>query len=273
MKIFIKMICVLLCFVQFLSLCGCGLFFSQESKEQEAYAQTLTALFEALDAEDKEAVYALFSSAAKEQDEDLYEQIDQLMRVHTGPTDEIGWDELLGQSAHLDHGDRERSAFCTFPIRCGDTYYWCYLKLMYENTVDESQIGITQLNFYTADEYCLFRDDEQSKIEETAGLFVYAQKTIEGEVRCIDGDPYKYTACETPLKLDEMRDFLKTSDDYESFTARFGAPNAERIYCYYELPDENGAERYLRLGVDKGEIYGASIVDRYEYIETVFDGE
>ncbi len=244
-------------------------------REDTAYCEAITSFFAALDQKDKKALLALFSPAVQEQDDDLGEQIDQLLSVYPGPTDEIGWDELLTSGGSRYDGERISDADAIFPVRSGDTYYWCYLKLMYENTVDESQIGITQVDFYTADEYCIFRYDPGAKLSDEAGLSVHAEQTLEEEVRCIAGMPHKYTPCEEPLDIAEIKKFFETSNRYSEFTAHFGQPNACHIFYYYELPVKNGQTRYLEIGTndDNGTIYGADIVDDLRYIETVFDEE
>ena len=150
----------IICILCLLTLSGCGLVHIDDSKEKTAYNDVITSLYNALDERDNEAIYNLFSLSVREQDEDLAEQIDKLLSIYSGPTDEIGWDGLLGGEASYDDGKHSKNAFTSFPVRSGNTYYWCYLDLMYENTFDDQQIGIVQMDFYTADEYWILEYDD-----------------------------------------------------------------------------------------------------------------
>ena len=262
---------LLICVLYLITLSGCGLVYMDDSKEKTAYNDAITALFDALDERDHEAIYNLFSPYVREQDEDLEIQIDKLLSIYAGPTDEIGWDGILGGEQSYDDGAHSKNAFTSFPIRSGNTYYWCYLDLMYENTYHDKQIGIVQMDFYTADEYCILEYDDRKKIVDSVGLTVHADSTIDNEIRCIQGHPYIYSTSAKTLNVDDVRNFFKTSNNYSEFTNQFGHPNAENIYCYYELPIENGESRYLQIGTHNDSIYGAAIVNEFEYIETIYD--
>ncbi len=267
----ISKIIFIVCIIYSLTLSGCGLVYIDDSKEKTAYNDAITSLFNALDERDNEAIYNLFSPSVRKQDEDLEDQIDKLLSIYAGPTAEIGWDGLLAGEASYDDGKYSKNAFTSFPIRSGNTYYWCYLDLMYENTYDGQQIGIVQMDFYTADEYCILEYDDNLKIVDSVGLTVHADTTIESEIRCISGHPYMYTTSTEPLNVDAIRNFFKVSNSFSEFTKQFGHPNAENIYYYYELPIESGEHRYLEIGTDNDTIYGATVVNEFEYIETIYN--
>lgn len=268
-----NLFCILLSVLCVFSLCSCGVICIDDSKEQTAYKNAIATLFDALDNKDEEAVYRLFSPAVREQDNDMKDQIRKLMSVYEGPTDEIGWDGLLASSASYEDGESSIEAYAMFPVRSGDVYFWCYLKVMCENTSAEKQVGVVQLDFYTADECCIFRYDENAKNEDSVGLEVYAEKTLEEEVRCISGWPHKYSSSTKALNMADVDNFFKTSNRFADFKARFGEPNAEHIFTYYELPQENSKPRYLELGMDGDTILVARIVDDFMYVKTVFDEE
>jgi hypothetical protein len=257
------------------SLCGCGLLLMSDRVEKSVYHDAITTLFKALDAGDRDGVRLLFSPYVQAQDENLDADIEKLFSVYHGPMDEIGWDGLLAGSYTNHYGDRERSVYAHFPVRCGDIYYWCDLELMYENTVDSSQIGVTQLSFYTADEWCLNAYDDDATWCDEAGLSVFADRSVDEEIRCICGNPYLYQKSEEPLDLEEVEAFFEKSNSYSEFVGRFGEPNAENYFIYYELPPENGEPRYLQISHDdwNGKIYGACIVDQFAYIDTVYEAE
>ena len=266
-----KVAAFLVCILYLLTLSGCGLVYIDDSKEKTAYNDAVTSLFNALDKRDNEAIYNLFSPSVREQDEDLEDQIDKLLSIYAGPTDKIGWDGLLGGGASYDDGKHSKNAFTSFPVRSGNAYYWCYLDLMYENTYDDQQIGIVQLDFYTADEYCILEYDDNLKIVDSVGLTVHADATIENEIRCISGHPHMYSTSTEPLNIDAVRNFFKVSNSFSEFTKQFGQPNAKNIYCYYELPMENAKPRYLQIGTVNDTIYSATIENDFEYIETVYN--
>ena len=268
-----KLICILTAVLLLISLCGCGMIYIDDSKEQKAYRDAVNSFFKALDEKNEEAIYQLFSPYIRENDKDIESQIEKLMSVYSGPTDEIGWDGLLSGSGSYEYGKKIKNARATFPVRSGDTYFWCYLKLTYENTFDETQIGITQVDFYTDDEYCILSYDEEAKIYDTYGLEIYAEKTISEDIRCIDGRPHKYNSDTKELNINDVKKFFQTKNIFSEFEVTFGKPNAEHIYAYYVLPQEKGKPRYLELGIDGDEIYAARIVDDFAYIDTIFTQE
>lgn len=268
-----KLFCAFLAAVCILTLCSCSGTLTFESQEQKAYRDTISSLFDALDQQDRNAVLGLFAPSVRQTAPDLQAQIEELLSVYPGPTDEIGWDGLLGGESHYEDGNHTKEASATFPVRSGDDYFWCYLLLMYENTVDSNQVGIVQLDFYTADEYCIFRYDEDAKYRDDIGLKVYAEQTLEEDVRCINGNPHKYSSATAPLNLQDVQSFFESSNRFSAFQAQFGPPNAENIYHYYELPGEDGKPRYLEIGADADEIFGAHIVSDLQYIADIFDGE
>ena len=74
----------------------------------------------------------------------------------------------------------------------------------------------------------------------------------------------------TPIP-DAIRNFFKASNSFSEFTKQFGHPNAENIYYYYELPTQSGEHRYLEIGTVNDTIYGATVVNEFEYIETIYN--
>jgi hypothetical protein len=254
-----------------LSLSGCGILMMRENLERTTYENTITALFGALDRGDRDGVKALFSAYVREQDADLDADIEKLFSAYQGPMDETGWDGLLVGSYSSHFGQRESSVYVHFPVRCADTYYWCELAIMYENSLNPLQIGVTYLSFSTADEMCIYIYAPTTGYDEV-GLTVYADRTLDEEIRCIDGNPYKYRRSEKPLDVQEVRDFFKNPKPFPAFKAQFGEPNAENFFTFYELQPENGEARYLEICYDElGRIYSACIVDQFGYLETIYE--
>lgn len=254
-----------------LSLSGCGILMMRENWEKTTYEDAITDLFSALDRGDRHGVKALFSAYVREQDADLDDDIEKLFSVYQGPVDEVGWDGLLAGSYSSHFGQRQSSVYAHFPVRCADTYYWCDLEIMYENSLNPLQIGVTHLSFCTADEMCIYFYAPTTGDDEV-GLTVYADRTLDEEIRCIDGSSYKYRRSEKPLDVQEVRDFFKKPKLFPAFKAQFGEPNAENFFTFYELQPENGEARYLEISYDElGRIYSACIVDQFGYLETIYE--
>lgn len=243
------------------------------SGERQALGEAVDGLFAALDARDGAAVAALFSPEVREKDTDMAEQIEALMAVYPGPTDRCGWEDDGGYKERHS-GSYLNTANCTVHAVCGGKDYWCWLGMMYQNS-DEEKVGVTSIRFFTAEEICgVWYDDWDIPWEE--GLAVYAQRTLDCEVRSIEGKAYKYTPPAAPLDLGEAEAFLAEGEKtYDQFRARFGEPCAENIWYFYELPPSDGAPRYLRMIVDYKDktVGGFCMVDDTRWICRLFEPE
>ncbi len=205
MKKFGTVLLVLACVF---SLCSCGKLPWSDPEGEDVFSKTITSLFLALDSGNRDAVINLFSHAAQKQDKNLEEDIEKLFSVYVGPVDEIGWRGIKGTSSSFEDGDRVKSVFAHFPVQCGEIYYWCWMNVMYENTTDGDQIGITQLNFYTADEWYLSGISNDVIVADDVGLTVFSDNILDEDIRCIRGAPFIY-AERPPLDLEEIKGFLR----------------------------------------------------------------
>ena len=113
-------------------------------------------------------------------------------------------------------GEVYRTAATCFPVVSGGEYYWFYLDLMYENTFDESQVGITELEFYTADAYYEVWLGKEMQ-GENIGLDIFTQSDKQYNIVSINNFPYDYHATET-ISLDEVKSFFKTSTSMSEFS-------------------------------------------------------
>ena len=273
MKHFKKSISVLLLAALLLSLSSCGLLglIYIPAHDEEAFADLLPKLFEALDNRDEAAIYDLFSDATKEKCADLREKITTLVATYSGPTDEYDFDSIMFHTEEYIGGSGNTGkTMATFPIRSGEDYYYFYIALMYEH-YDEAQIGIEHLDFYTLDEKYAHHGEWR---EDRAGLYIYAETELDYEVRVIDSTTYRYTPNNRTIDIGEVERFLQMSNSRAAFVKHFGEPNAEDIYFCYELPSENGEPRYLMLGDDnEGMIYSATIVDDFDFIKSIWKDE
>lgn len=142
---------------------------------------------------------------------------------------------------------------------------------MYQNS-DPEKVGVTRIRFFTAQEFCGVHYDDWD-IPPTDGLDVYAERTLDCQVRAIEGRAYKYTPPQAPLDLDEVEAFLAGGEKtYDDFVERFGEPCAVNIWYFYELPPEDGAPRYLRMNVDYNDqtVFGFSMVDDRQWLCRLF---
>lgn len=243
------------------------------SGERKALGEAVDGLFAALDARDGEAVKALFSPYVREKDTDMMEQVDRLLAVYPGLTGRYNWEDD-GGFKQRSGGSYSNTAHCTIYATCGGEDYWCWLGLMYQNS-DPDKVGVTSIRFFTADEFCgIWYDDWDIPKEE--GLAVYAERTLDCEVRAIEGRAYKYTPPEAPLDLAQVEDFLADGEKtYDQFVERFGEPCAVNIWYFYELPPEDGAPRYLRMSVDYNDktVSSFCVVDDTQWLYRLFEEE
>ncbi|MBQ9142924.1 MAG: Ig-like domain-containing protein [Lachnospiraceae bacterium] len=206
----------------------------------------------------------------------LEEQIELLLQTYPGPTDVNKRNGAsVAASYSSDHGVHTSEAYDTFPVISGDTYYWCRFSLMYENDEDASEIGVTQVLFFTAESYCECRYTDGWKYPSERGLTVFAEDSLDCEVRAIQGNPHKYKVTGRVPGLDAAVQFLEENNSYSAFVEHFGEPNAVDIYYFYGLPMENGEPRYLVLSVTEktDSIRKASVADDLEWLEIVWEKE
>ncbi len=234
--------------------------------------ETVEALFAALDAKDADALYALFSEEAQQGDLDLETDIANLLEIYKGPFVTHGFDGNFHGEASFEPEGCTYIISTTTPVEAGGTYYWVYLRCTYECEPDATKVGITELGFYTADEWSLLLYDEDANHEESLGLTVYSDKTLDSEWRCIYGTPIQYTPREA-VDPNEAVGQLEKTDSFSAFKENFGEPVGSWVYHYYPLPDEDGEARWLCIGAVEGEdwIHSVFVVDRFVWLEELWD--
>ncbi len=262
---------VLLAFLLF-SMVSCRLVYIPND-EEKAFEEILPKLFEALKNGNEDAIYDLFSPTVRKQSNNLQEQISALITDYSVPIDEFDLENVpMHQSDHIGNPGNWARADATIPARSGDDYYFFRIYLVYEH-YDENQIGITQLEFYTSDEMCAFRESDDQWIERK-GLYLHTEKNLGCEIRTIDGEPIRYMPTNHTINVEEVQEFLKSSSSFSEFIERFGEANAKspRVnYYYYELPKEKGEPRYLCIREHDEVIRSATIEDDLAVIEMVLD--
>lgn len=246
-----------------------------ENQETEIYHEMVEKLFSALDAGNEASVRALFSVHARQRDPDFEADLDRLMELYSGPTDALGQHDMLAGSYSTEYGVNTAEVYTTFPVVSAGEYYWCHLQLMYRNDADEDQVGISQLLFYSAEEFYLLHSDENRHYPDEAGLFVYDEYTLEGEIRSINGWPCRFTPIDRVIDEEEVKVFLDRSNLYSEFVEQFGEPNGgdSYLYYYYELQPENGQPRYLEMSVEErsNKIVYAAVVDNFGWLYKIWE--
>ena len=274
MKCIKKAISFVILAIFLFSTVSCGLVYIPND-EEKAFESILPKLFEALDSGDNVAIYELFSPAVREQSDNLQEQIAALISVYSGPTDKFDLEDVpMHGSEHIGNPGNWASADATIPVRSNNNYYFFRIDLMFEH-YDEKQVGITQLEFYTADEMCAFRESDDQWIERK-GLYLHTEKKLGCEIRTIDSHPNRYTPTNHTINIEEVKEFLKTSSSFSEFVDWFGKANAKSSvvdYYYYELPPKNGEPQYLKVSEYNDVIHSITIVDDFKFIEMVWDKE
>ena len=262
-----------------ISLAGCGRSRSSyRSKNQLKYETVAKNLLKALDGKDADGIEALFSPFAKEQDPELKEKVERLTKFLEGPVQAADLDGLYGEQEQ--HGEGSYTeVFGDFAIRTAKGYFWIYLEVMtdHEDSPDYRE-GIQKLYFYTGGEQMLLKESE-GEIPSTYGIELFLDKTVDEEIRAIEGFPRRYTAREGEISLLAVKEFLNGSDDLKSFQETFGAPNATEEDpelnlgdLFYVLPAEKGVPQYLKITYlpEEQAVLQASIVDEFESVSSMW---
>ncbi len=268
-----KAFCLILCAIYIFSMSGCGSFFVDE--EYEIYSETVDTLLTALENQDADAIYNLFSPAVRREDEDLKEKIQELLSIYDGPTEQIGDISCLAGGASYEDGMRSKDCGTRFPIFSDGKYYWIDMELMYVNTFDKSQVGVTCLEFFSAEAFYELWSYPGEYTQPPKGLNLYIKDVAEYNIVSINNYPFNIIHTNT-VDLDEVRTFFETSTSTDAFVAQFGEPSAsceEHTTLIYCLPTQDGEERYLDIGHADGQIYACGIYGNFGYIDTVFEEE
>lgn len=264
-----KVISIMLCVICLCSLGGCRALVVDE--EYDIYHKTVEALFSAVEDKNTEAIYNLFSPYVQSESEDLEEKIEEFISIYSGPVQKTG-NILLASGASYDNGKSCKYAYSTFPVLTDGEYYWFYLELMYENTFDESQKGITQLDFFTADAYYDFRSSK-AKQDTDIGLNIFHKKVDNYHIISVNNYPYNYSPTKK-LNMEEVKSFFKTSTSLADFEERFGNPAAnDELGVIYSLPDQDGEKRYLYLAYRGDTIIYSDVLSDFAYIEKVLEAK
>ncbi len=278
----IKAISLILAVAVILPLLLTGCIPSRDAYEVKLCTETLEAFFTALENNDADAVKSLFSKAVIEKDTDLDAQIEKLIEIYPSAPTEIFTDDLNGGDYSTEYGAFYSRLNDSVPVFCDGEYYWVEIYIVYEDEANEDNIGVESIAFFTADEYCAWFHDDESKTNDLSvdifadGLSVYAERTLENDVIPINQYPYEFIPIERTINVSDVKSFINDNKSMADFKARFGEPNAkDESYAwaeyFYELPNSNGEARYLSLFIIDGRISRATIFDNFEYVESIYE--
>lgn len=261
-----KTVALFLCIFLLVSISGCQYFYVDRG--QELYSETVHTLFDALDRKNVDAIYSLFSVSVQKDCPDLKEKIEKLISIYSGPTEKIGDISSLAEEGVSEYGNVCKNAYTYVPVFSDGAYYWIYLDFMYENTFDEDETGITQIDFWTADAYYDFWiSGKQPK--DNKGLNIFDEHTQAYDIISIDNLPYDYHPTEI-LDVEEVEAFLKTTGSMNAFVEEFGTAAAKDEFgAVYSLPEQDGEDRYLYICCQGDQIVYVDILNNFGYVDRV----
>jgi hypothetical protein len=259
---------------------SCALFsIFEENREDKLYRNAIDDFFTALEAKNTDGILSLFSKSAIEEDKNIQNSINKLIEIYPDAPTQILFDGLLHGSYSQTDGLYRAAISSTFPVFCGGEYYWIYLELVYEDDFCTDNIGISRIEFYTADEYCIYYHSDEPEAAQALGFYLYAEKELENRVISINNSPYEYVYIDRTISLMEIRSFFKSNTSYRDFVAKFGEPNASQpedlvdwYLVYYEVFVDGVAPVYVEICVyDSSEIKYANLVNSNSHLEVIIE--
>ncbi len=212
--------------------------------------EKIDAFFQAVDAQDADAIKALFSPNVLREDTDLDETIERLFAFYPGPTEDCYMESSPGSSRHIGP-QRMASTHSWFPVISNGVNYYCYISLTYRDDADPDNIGLENLILVSEKVRCSEEFWTNGGWKDCDVGLTVVEDAPGDYLTCRIGDtPYIYTPVDRVLTQEDILTFLETDDRWEHFLERFGEPNAASPYgkvYYYELPDEDGEKRFAYL--------------------------
>ena len=241
------------------------------------------ALVGALEAGDEGAVVGLFSPSARASSTGLEGRAHELVERCSGHAEYLEGQSVTRpvESEKTDGGRRRVELSVEFSFALGGQNYWCHMTTVSENDFDESEVGVSALIVWSEDAYsAMLYGARGTEWPEGPGLHLQLDYPLEWETRLVDDDPLRYEEGDVIPDTDEVAAFLdegeKTGAD---FRERFGRPCCVSWMgdapIYYELPDEGGEPRYLKVSATSSDepVYAAYVVDECGVVEKVWGWE
>ncbi|MBQ4396901.1 MAG: DUF5104 domain-containing protein [Clostridia bacterium] len=194
-----------------------------------------------------------------------------------------------GGGGSYDMGTAVLDYHVQYDLTDGDTWYRVHLSICYRNTDEPDKVGVTVFTVRNLPASAAYEEEVRNAPGTEDGRYMVCDVSgADGrDVRLIDGNPFFWTASDTPpLTVDALRELLaahRRMDD-PVLTSALGSPGAVSRYadqpdyrCYYELTSENGEPRYadIQVEADSGEIFGAFVCtpDETDYDTPLWDEE
>lgn len=241
-------------------------------EEQELYQNKVVEFFDVLKDNDSEKLKSLFSQNIIENCEELEKNINTLIDFYSSDENEFLF--VSPNSEVLKDDDKEKVCLeSVFPIINNRIYYWVYFSFTYIDEFDSSNIGITQVNFYTSDEYYIFYHSNE-KIEKSVGLNLYIENKLEDTIVCINNYPQLYKSTGNILDIEVVEEYLKNNKTINEFISTFGDYNCkatlvDSLENYYYEVNFNGEKVYLGLVCDDGNISSVGLYNDREWLKTI----
>ena len=277
----LRIISLIIIILAAINIASCTLLLNwiEDGKEEKLYREAMDSFFTALENRDADGIRSLFSKSATDTDADMEDEIDKLLAIYPDEPTQVLFHGLIASSHSQSNSLHRASINSTFPIFCGGEYFWITLELVYEDDACADNIGISYIQFFTAEEYCIYYHGDETYTPPALGFHLLAEKKLENTVICIDNCPYEYVYIDRDLSYNEVKSFLKANTSYSDFLEKFGQPNSsqpkddEHYYLvFYEVFIDGVAPVYVELCIQGGnEISYANLVNSTSYLENIFE--
>lgn len=242
------------------------------AEEQKLYQNKVVEFFDLLKDNDSEKLKSLFSKNTIEYCEELEGNINTLIDFYSSDENEFLFVSPNSEDL-IENGKEKVCIESVFPVINNEIYYWVYFSFIYIDEFDSNNIGISQINFYTSDEYYSFYHSNK-KIAKSIGLNLYIENKLEKTIVCINNYPQLYKSTGTILDIEVVEEYLKNNKSINEFISEFGDSNCKStlvdlLESYYYEVTFNGKKVYLELVCDDGNINSASIYNDREWIKTI----
>lgn len=256
-----------------LALTGCtsrmDFMFSLSHRSDDASNRLLKNLVAALEAQDPQALRALFSPSVQSSAE-LDEPIQALLTLTEGRRLRADWDGIgqTGSTTHLGE-TTEFSAF-SFDLYVDETPYQFSARLTFRDESDPNAVGLTRLLLLS--DYLWV--SETYEFPQGDGLHVNLLCATDYETRRIYGSPRAWNPDVPVITEESLLSVLQRTPTLEAVVEAFGPPADDYIWEIYPLPDENGEPRYAMLSTPPdGSVSSVFVAGPTEWIREVYRRE
>ena len=179
-------------------------------------------------------------------------QIASLFAAYPGPTDECAVTRTPGGSGHYGFLENTFTVSAWVPVVSGEARYYCAVSLTTQDQANPENLGLRRLVFVSEKARC----SENFTCPDTPGLTVLTDAPGDYLTCRIGDEPFPYTPADRVITAEEIVDFCAADSEWDSFTARFGPPNAVTFdltdtmrTVAYELSGEDGEARYALVHI------------------------